>query len=96
MEEMGGDPPAKVFLAGGFGQNLDPQSALATGLLPEEFAGRVRSIGNSSLSGAVKVCLSAEMRGSVEQLASNGQEINLAAHRLFNDLFMDNMSFELP
>ncbi|MDR2492844.1 MAG: ASKHA domain-containing protein [Coriobacteriales bacterium] len=96
MEEMGGDPPSKVFLAGGFGQNLDPNSALMTGLLPAEFAGRVRSIGNSSLSGAVKVCLSSEARASVEKLAEDGQEINLAAHRLFNDLFMNHMSFEIP
>jgi uncharacterized 2Fe-2S/4Fe-4S cluster protein (DUF4445 family) len=93
MVEMGGAPPAKVFLAGGFGQNLNPQSALLTGLLPQSFAGRVQAIGNSSLSGAVKVCLNAAARGSLEELAQNGQEINLAAHRMFNDQFMDNMAF---
>ena len=93
MDEMGG-VPSKVFLAGGFGQNLNPESALTTGLLPTSFAGRVHSIGNSSLSGAVKVALNAAARASIEELARGGQEINLAAHRLFNDLFMDNMSFD--
>lgn len=93
MEEMGGTP-SKVFLAGGFGQNLNPESALITGLLPASFSGRVHSIGNSSLSGAVKVALNAAARATIEDLARGGQEINLAAHRLFSDLFMDNMSFE--
>lgn len=94
VAEMGSGPPSKVFLAGGFGQNLNPQSALATGLLPASFAGRVRSIGNSSLNGAVKLALNAAARDSIEDLASDGQEINLAEHRLFNNLFMENMYFE--
>jgi uncharacterized 2Fe-2S/4Fe-4S cluster protein (DUF4445 family) len=93
MDEMGGDLPKKVFLAGGFGQNLNPQSAIATGMLPASFDGRVRSIGNSSLSGAVKVCLNTAVREAVGELAKGGEEINLAAHPRFNDLFMDCMFF---
>ncbi|MDR3037412.1 MAG: ASKHA domain-containing protein [Coriobacteriales bacterium] len=93
MHEMGGDPPSKVFLAGGFGQNLNPESALATGLLPKDFRGRVTPIGNSSLSGAVKLCLNASAREDVATLQTAGEEINLATHRRFNDLFMESMSF---
>jgi uncharacterized 2Fe-2S/4Fe-4S cluster protein (DUF4445 family) len=93
LDEMGGDLPAKVFLAGGFGQNLDPASAIATGLMPQDFSGRVIPIGNSSLSGAVKLCLNESARADVIAQIGKAQEINLATHRLFNDLFMEHMLF---
>jgi uncharacterized 2Fe-2S/4Fe-4S cluster protein (DUF4445 family) len=93
MEEMGGEIPAHVFLAGGFWQNLKPESALACGLLPPGFAGRVSPVGNSSLSGAVKLCLNASARADMAAKARNGQEINLGVHPHFNDYFMNFMSF---
>ena len=92
-EEMGGDSPAQVFLAGGFGQNLDPSSAIAIGMLPEEFEGIVLPIGNSSLSGAVKIALDDSLIDSIIKVAAQGEEINLAAHKRFNDLFMEYMYF---
>jgi uncharacterized 2Fe-2S/4Fe-4S cluster protein (DUF4445 family) len=92
-EEMGGPPPAKVFLAGGFGQNLDPESAITTGLLPTEFRDRVVPIGNSSLNGAVKISLNESARKDVVATLIKSQEINLATHHRFNDLFMDYLSF---
>jgi uncharacterized 2Fe-2S/4Fe-4S cluster protein (DUF4445 family) len=93
MKEMGGAPPAQVFLAGGFGQNLNPASAIACGLLPSSFAGRVDAIGNSSLSGAAKLCYNEDARASLKNHAPDCQEINLATHPLFNDLFLDFMTF---
>jgi len=93
LREMGGDLPGSVFLAGGFGQNLDPESAITTGLLPEIFRGRIHAIGNSSLSGAVKVCLNESLRDEMTAYIKGSQEINLATHRLFGDLFMEHMAF---
>jgi uncharacterized 2Fe-2S/4Fe-4S cluster protein (DUF4445 family) len=93
IEEMGAGPPSQVFLAGGFGQALDPQSAVTAGLLPKEFEGRVRAIGNSSLGGAVKVCLNSTVRSEVVASLAHAQEINLATHRRFNDLFMEHLLF---
>lgn len=93
LREMGGTLPARVFLAGGFGQSLDPESAIITGLLPESFRGRVFPLGNSSLSGAVKACLNAQAREAVVAQIAGAQEVNLATHPLFNDLFMEHLSF---
>ena len=93
-EEMGGDPPKRIYLAGGFGQNLDPQSAIVTGLLPERFHDRIFAIGNSSLNGVVKICLNESIQNSIADLTKTGHEINLAVHHHFNDLFMEHMSFE--
>jgi uncharacterized 2Fe-2S/4Fe-4S cluster protein (DUF4445 family) len=93
QKEMGGSAPSRVFLAGGFGQNLNPESACACGLLPEAFRGRVVPIGNSSLSGAVKICLNDSVRAKTAAWIAKAQEINLALHPLFSDLFMEHMAF---
>ncbi|MDR0850877.1 MAG: ASKHA domain-containing protein [Clostridiales Family XIII bacterium] len=93
LDEMGENPPSRVFLAGGFGQNLNPESAIITGLLPESFRGRVIPVGNSSLSGAVKTCLNNSAEQTLQEIATLGSEINLATHRLFDDFFMDYMMF---
>ena len=92
-EEMGGEPPAQVFLAGGFGQNLNPISAIAVGMLPENFKDIILAIGNSCLSGTVKAALDDSLLDAIEERTANGHEINLAAHKRFNDLFMDHMYF---
>jgi uncharacterized 2Fe-2S/4Fe-4S cluster protein (DUF4445 family) len=93
QSEMGGPPPSRIFLAGGFGQNLNPQSAQTCGLLPRTFEGRLSSIGNSSLSGAAKLCLNSAIRAEVTARGAQAQEINLATHPLFSDLFMEHMLF---
>lgn len=44
---------AKVYLAGGMGQFIDVSQAIAIGLLPMEFEGRTKAVGNTSLLGAI-------------------------------------------
>jgi len=94
MREMGGVVPSKVFLAGGFGQNLDVASAVSVGLLPKNLAESTYSIGNSSLSGAVKICLNPSLMDPLVDLARNATEINLGGHELFQEQFLGNMSLE--
>ena len=42
----------KVYVAGGFGYKPDKEKAIAIGMLPEEFADKIETVGNSSLAGA--------------------------------------------
>jgi uncharacterized 2Fe-2S/4Fe-4S cluster protein (DUF4445 family) len=83
-----------VYLAGGFGQKLRIESAVAVGLLPDEMAQKVRSIGNSSLGGCVRTCRDLKMLEEAEALTKRAKEVQLSAHPDFNDLFMDYMSFD--
>ncbi|MDR3072495.1 MAG: ASKHA domain-containing protein [Clostridiales Family XIII bacterium] len=93
LAESGGRLPDVVFLAGGFGQALNPESAFVTGLLPESLRGRVHSIGNSSLAGAASVCKNPEHYADAKQIAARGTEIILAEHPRFYDLFIRHMEF---
>jgi uncharacterized 2Fe-2S/4Fe-4S cluster protein (DUF4445 family) len=83
-----------VYLAGGFGQKLRVDSAADIGLLPGEMAPKVRSAGNTSLGGCVRVCKNLALLGDIEQLAKKTKEMPLSTHPDFQDLFMDNMAFD--
>jgi uncharacterized 2Fe-2S/4Fe-4S cluster protein (DUF4445 family) len=102
-----GTAPDKLYLAGGFGQHLDPESAFRVGLIPEALRGKVIPIGNSSLAGAARAALFApamtnatapaqegtDHLKTARAIASKGKEINLATHPTFNKLFMEYMMF---
>jgi uncharacterized 2Fe-2S/4Fe-4S cluster protein (DUF4445 family) len=85
--------PDKLYLAGGFGQRLDADSAFITGLLPESVRGRVIPVGNSSIAGATLAVSDMDMLETAHRIAALGEEINLAAHPKFNTLFMEYMTF---
>ncbi|MDR0596493.1 MAG: ASKHA domain-containing protein [Clostridiales Family XIII bacterium] len=106
ISESGGIIPDRLYLAGGFGQHLDPESAFRIGLIPEALRGKVIPIGNSSLAGAALAALtkpaaanaaspqtSEDYLKTAGAIASRGREINLATHPTFNKLFMEHMMF---
>jgi len=62
------DDVAKVFLAGGFGSFVNPDNAVAIGLLPPA-ADKVVRIGNGALAGARQMLLSRGIRRKSERIA---------------------------
>lgn len=48
----------QIYLAGGFGYRLDAEKAIAIGMIPKAFEGRIQAVGNSSLAGTSKYLLS--------------------------------------
>jgi len=94
-EEMGESPKA-FYLAGGFGQNIDLDAAFRVGLIPKELAGRIRFVGNTALGGCVDACMDEGPDAPLPSLAFTAAaiEINLGAHRSFNNKFIETMMFE--
>ncbi|GHU66368.1 hypothetical protein AGMMS49983_15860 [Clostridia bacterium] len=88
ISEMG-ELPQTFYLAGGFGQNIDLESAFAVGLIPDTLRGRIRFAGNTSLGGCIDTCLRKAGMGVFD----DAEEINLGAHKDFNNIFMDTMMF---
>lgn len=86
--------PEQVFLAGGFGCFLDEKNAIATGLFPECFAGRIRALGNGALSGAVRFLTDADGADTLADITAHAQEINLAMHEKFNERYLGYLLFQ--
>ena len=89
------DPDAitELCIAGGLGFYLNEKNALAAGLIPEEFTGKIRVIGNSGLSGAVQ-CLLESGRTYAAKAADSITICELNLCEEFSDLFVESMLFE--
>ena len=97
------DAVETVYLAGGFGYYLNPESAIRIGLFPENWHGRIVAVGNSALAGAKQI--GEKMLGQDEeealricrtvcgQVQSMCDSINLAEEPDFTERYMDRVSF---
>lgn len=84
---------ARVYIAGGFGYRLDITKAAAIGMLPEEFAERTVTVGNSCLAGAVRYLQDEHGKETLKQLVECSEEISLSEDKMFNEFYMDAMFF---
>ncbi len=83
----------KVYLAGGFGFNLDQEKAITIGLFPEAFRGKIEVVGNTSLGGAIYYGTHTEAHEVTTALCQVAQEINLSTDKHFSDFYMEYMLF---
>lgn len=84
---------AHVCVAGGFGFRLDVEKAFAIGMLPEEFRGKIRTVGNSSLSGAARYLMDSRGDDRLDALVGMSTEISLSADPDFQEFYMEYMMF---
>lgn len=83
-----------VWLAGGFGNKLNKESAVSIGMLPKKLLTKIRSAGNTSGIGAVMSLLSKECRRRCDTIKSRAKYLELSALPGFNDTFIEAMVFE--
>ncbi|MCI7129284.1 MAG: ASKHA domain-containing protein [Lachnospiraceae bacterium] len=84
---------AQIYLAGGFGVRMDEQASIRIGLLPEAFRGRIRPVGNSSLSGAVFAGRCAQLGSACEELLAQCRQVVLAEQPEFGENYLKYMNF---
>ena len=78
-----------VFLAGGLGQYCDRGDLLRTGMLPEEFAGKIVFVGNSCMGGLLLY-----LKNKNAVLYCEGESLNLAEQPEFEEIYYRFMNFE--
>ena len=83
----------KVYVAGGFGYKLDKEKAIAIGMLPEEFADKIETVGNSSLAGARQYLRDVAGEERLSKIVEKSEEIGLSTDKDFNEFYMDGMMF---
>jgi len=83
----------KILLAGLFGEKIDIQDAIDTGLIPKVPRTKVRSIGNSSLDGAKMVLLNPKLITETENIARQVKIVELSLEKDYQEKFIANMDF---
>ena len=87
------DQVDEIYLAGGFGNYLDPDSAIAIGLLPRAFSGRIRAAGNTAGIGASMCLLSLQALAQASRIADSTEYVELSSSPGFSDRYIDEMVF---
>lgn len=88
------DEVEAVYLAGGMGYYIDPEDAIAVGLIPSSFKNKVSAAGNTCMRGLLKFLRDPEDAGKQLSDITNGtKELLLADHPEFEDLYIRYMDF---
>ena len=83
----------RVYLAGGFGNYLDPDSACRIGMIPVELRQRIESVGNAAGAGAKLCALSRKTFLKSETLARGTEFLELGGVADFQREFLFRLDF---
>lgn len=84
---------AQIHLAGGFGFYLNLDSAYTLGLFPEEFRGKVKIAGNTSLLGAMKALFHSEEMLQLPKVLEESTVLDLSMNKNFQEFFLHRIHF---
>lgn len=82
-----------VFLAGGFGNYINPANAVSIGLILPELEGKIIPLGNTSGTGALLAMKSMDFIPVLEDMLQRTDYIELSGHRDFTLAFAMHMNF---
>ena len=85
-----------VYLAGGFGSYLDPESAAAIGMLPRACAGKLHTLGNTALAGAAVLTLDGAQWQRIRSISRACSYLEFSGRADFAAAFTENLSFPQP
>ena len=83
----------RIYLAGAFGNYIDPASAQRIGLLPRVERSKIMPVGNAAGVGVRQVLLARSARRRAEKLAREIEYVELAGQTEFEKLFSENIYF---
>lgn len=84
---------ANVYLAGGFGFHLNPDSAFHLGLFPEALKGRIHIVGNTALKGAVRLLTDPSFSSKTESVLAKCGVMDLSMNKNFQEFFLHRLNF---
>lgn len=83
-----------IYIAGGLGRYINENSALAIGLFPKQFKGKIKVVGNTALAGARECMLDENKLNLAQALSTSVEIVELAFSPKFQEEFVNNMYFE--
>lgn len=82
-----------VYLAGAFGNYLNPASMCDIGMIPPELLTKIQPVGNAAGEGAKMCALSREAFERSGRIAKETEFLELATREDFQDVFIDELEF---
>jgi uncharacterized 2Fe-2S/4Fe-4S cluster protein (DUF4445 family) len=88
------DDVKTLYIAGGFGYNLNFNSGVGIGLIPKDLHSKIRLVGNSSLGGAVRYLMDRQSEENINAIVGMADEYSLPTDSYFNEMFVENIAFD--
>jgi uncharacterized 2Fe-2S/4Fe-4S cluster protein (DUF4445 family) len=82
---------SSVYIAGGFGNFINTESAIAIGMLPDVPRERFVYLGNASLAGAKQALLSSSARSRIAEVFRRTTYVDLGSDPTFSDEYMSSL-----
>ena len=83
----------RLYIAGGFGKNLNVEKCCGIGLIPSELKDKCVLSGNTSLSGTVKYATGEITDEMIRDVKARTRTVNFAGLGSFRQKFIENMDF---
>ena len=90
---IGYDDVKTVYIAGGFGNYMNIESALKIGLIPKELHGKIVAAGNTAAKGAV-AGHSKEFLEKVASYVGKSRHVDLSTSMVFQEHYIESMGFD--
>jgi uncharacterized 2Fe-2S/4Fe-4S cluster protein (DUF4445 family) len=84
---------AKVYIAGGFGNYMNIESALEIGLIHKELRGKTEAVGNTAARGAI-YCHKQEFANKVAVYVAKSKNVDLSTSMIFQNHYIESMGFD--
>ncbi len=84
---------SKIYIAGGFGNYMNIESALAIGLIPKELRGKTEAAGNTAAQGAI-YCHKQEFANKVAAYVAKSNHVDLSTSMIFQNHYIESMGFD--
>jgi len=94
LENITPEQLKSIFVAGGFGRYLSPESAARIGLLPRVLCKKMKTVGNAALDGAAMLLLRRDALAKAQRLAKSATVLELSTSAAFADHYMSGMLLE--
>jgi uncharacterized 2Fe-2S/4Fe-4S cluster protein (DUF4445 family) len=81
-----------LYLAGGFGMQLNIENAIACGLFPGFHPNQIQLVGNTSLAGATLSAIDSSVLGELSRFGHEIEIVELNLDPEFEDTYIDQLS----
>ena len=88
------DEIGHIYIAGGFGHQMDVRKAADIGLLPDECLEKISAEGNTCLKGMEKALTDRTAGERMRHLAETAEEVQLSNDKQFQEFYMEYMYFK--
>ena len=94
LENITPEQLKSIFVAGGFGRYLNPESAARIGLLPRALCKKMKAVGNAALDGAAMLLLHRDALAKAQRLAKSAAVLELSTSAVFAEQYMSGMMLQ--